>query len=74
MKNKISFHPSLHHSEFVKNNNNMYIANKKHTKKNFLYYIELFNLNDKIKQIKNKNLDDIADTLFQALAFIKYKL
>jgi len=72
LKNKIYFHPLLKHNEFIRKKNNLYRANKIHTRENFIYFIKLFNLENNIKHIKTSNLDDISDTLFQGLAYILF--
>jgi len=71
-KNKIYFHKDLHHSEFLGKYNNNYIANKNHTKSNFLYYLNAFNLNHVLEKIKKKNVDDLADSFMQIFGYIKY--
>jgi len=55
-KNKIYFSNELKHSKFIQKYNNNYIANKNHTKQNFLYYLNIYNLEYIIKKIKKKNL------------------
>jgi hypothetical protein len=70
LKNQIYFTNELKHSEFLRRYNNNYIANKNHTKENFLYFLKTFNMLDKIKNIKKKNLDDIADSFMQIFAYI----
>lgn len=72
LKNKIYFNEKLKHSEFISNSNNAYKANKNHTKSNFLYFINKFNLTHHIAHIKAKNLDDIADAFLQVLTDIKH--
>ncbi len=71
-KNKIFFHKDLKHSSFIQKYNNNYIANKNHTKANFLYFIKSFNLDHVIKGIKAKNIDDLADSFLQIFGFIKF--
>jgi len=71
-KNRVCFSPLLHHSKFLQKYSNNYIANKNHTKYNFLYFIRIFNQNSLIKNIKKKNYDDIADSFMQIIAFIKF--
>jgi hypothetical protein len=71
LKNKVYFHSDLTHGNFISNSNNGYKANKDHTKANFLYFIKKFNLQDKIKHIKKKNLDDIGDAFMQVIYDIK---
>lgn len=74
LKNTIYFHKQLKHGNFIAKYNNQYTANKNHTKQNFLYFIKLFHLSDLIKHIKKKNIDDIADSFIQAIAYIQYNL
>ncbi len=69
-KNFISFKPELKHYNFIKKYANNYLANKNHTKENFLYFLEKFNLKNKITKIKKKNYDDIADSFMQIFAYI----
>lgn len=71
-KNKIYFHADLKHSSFIQKYNNNYIANKNHTKANFLYFIKHFNLEHVINGIKAKNIDDLADSFLQIFGFIKF--
>ena len=69
-KNKIYLSKDLIHSNFIKKYSNNYLANKNHTKENFLYFIKCFQLTHLIKKIKKKNYDDIADSFMQAMAYI----
>lgn len=69
-KNFIYFSKELKHYNFIKKYSNNYLANKNHTKENFLYFIEKFNMKDKIKKIKKKNYDDIADSFMQIFGYI----
>lgn len=69
-KNKIYFTKELQHSRFIQKYNNNYIANKNHTKSNFLYILNKYNLEHVIKNIKKKNLDDLADSFMQIIAYI----
>lgn len=69
-KNKIYFSKQLMHSNFIKKYANNYLANKNHTKYNFLYFLKIFNLTHLIKKIKKKNYDDIADSFMQIMAYI----
>ena len=73
-KNKIYFSKDLEYGEFIAKYNNNYTANKAHTKANFLYFLEKHNMLDKIKNIKKKNIDDLADSFIQIFAYIKYHL
>lgn len=69
-KNCIYFNKNLIHSNFIKKYSNNYLANKNHTKENFLYFLKSFNLSHIIKNIKKKNYDDIADSFMQIIAYI----
>ena len=69
-KNFIYFSQDLKHYNFIKKYSNNYLANKNHTKENFLYFMEKFNMKDKIKKIKKKNYDDIADSFMQIFGYI----
>lgn len=69
-KNSISLNKNLSYSNFIKKYSNNYLANKNHTKENFLYFLKTFNLLYLIKNIKKKNYDDIADSFMQAIAYI----
>jgi hypothetical protein len=70
-KNMVYFKKDLHHSNFIKKYANNYLANKNHTKANFLYFLEKYNMKDKIHTIKKKNYDDIADSFMQIFAYIQ---
>ena len=71
-KNKIYFRDDLKHSNFIQKYNNNYIANKNHTKANFLYFLKSFNLENIIDNIKSKNIDDLADSFLQIFGYIKF--
>lgn len=71
-KNKIYFNKELKHSVFIQKYTNNYIANKNHCKANFLYFLNSFNMKDVLKNIKSKNIDDLADSFMQIFAYIKY--
>lgn len=71
LKNTIHLHKSLKLSDFLATASSNYTANKNHCKYNFMYFMGLFGLYDKIKHIQQKNIDDIADTFMQCLAFHK---
>lgn len=72
LKNTVYLDTSLQYCNIIKNYNSSYRCNKNHAKLNFLYFIDTFNLQDKIKNIKKSNLDDIADTFMQMIAYIIY--
>lgn len=67
-KNTICLHPSLSHSKFLGTCSSNYSANKNHCKYSMIYLLTAIDRMDMIAGIKNKNLDDISDTLCQALA------
>lgn len=71
-KNKIYFSKELEYSQFICKYNNNYSANKAHTKANFLYFLDKYNMLDMIKNIKKKNIDDLADSFIQIFAYINY--
>ena len=71
-KNKVYFNKDLKHSNFIQKYNNNYIANKNHTKANFLYFIKHFNIEHVIKNVKAKNIDDLADSFLQIFGFIQF--
>lgn len=73
-KNKIYFNDSLKHNTFIQQYKNNYIANKRHTSANFIFFIDTFKKNYMIKHIKKKNIDDLADSFIQALYIIKKTL
>ncbi len=68
-KNMVALHPLLCLSTFLASASNNYKANKEHTRTNMIYLLTLIDKLDYIKNIKKNNLDDIADTLMQAIAF-----
>lgn len=69
-KNFIYFTKDLKHYYFLQKYSNNYLANKNHTKENFKYFLTKFNMLDKLKNIKKKNYDDIADSFMQIFAYI----
>lgn len=71
-KNKIYFSKDLKHSIFIQKYNNNYMANKNHCKANFIYFLKSFNMQEVLKDIKAKNIDDLADSFMQIFAFIKF--
>lgn len=73
-KNKIHFSEELMYKNFANKYSRNYSANKAHSKENFLYFLKTFNLEDKIVNIKKKNLDDIADSFMQIFGYINFML
>lgn len=74
LKNKIAFKKDLNHGVFMAKYASKYTANKNHTKSNFLYWLEIHNLNHliKINKIAKKNIDDIADAFMQIFGWIDH--
>lgn len=75
LKNKIIIGDEKgNYSNFIEKNQTNYAANKSHTRFNFLRLIKQLGKEPMIKDIKKKNIDDIADSVLQGLAYvIKYK-
>ncbi len=73
LKNSIHLHPSLKLSCFLATASSNYTANKNHCKFNFLYFMVLFGHGPRLAGVRQKNMDDIADTFMQCLAFHKAK-
>jgi hypothetical protein len=70
LKNKIYFADDLKHSVFMAKYATKYTANKNHTKANLLYWLKKNNQEHFIKNIKKKNIDDIADAFMQILGWL----
>jgi len=76
LKNKIKLSTcsTLKHSTFIQKYSTNHRANKMHCKHNFLYWIKLFNLQDKISHInKSKHYEDIGDAFCQVLGWYWYE-
>ena len=73
LKNKINLVKDQPHSFFIQKYTKSYDANKVHSKANFLYWIKTKKAELMIKNIKKKNLDDIADSVNMTLAWIHLK-
>lgn len=71
-KNKIYFNNDLKHSVYIQKYANNYLANKNHTKNNFIYFLKIYKLEHVLNNIKSKNIDDLADSFMQIFAFIKF--
>lgn len=72
-KNKINLNDNLIYQNFIEKYKNNYTANKNHTKQNFLFFIQNYNLQNTISHIKKKNLDDIADSFMQIFGYLYSK-
>ena len=73
LKNKINMDIEKPYSYFINKYAKAYDANKAHSKNNFLYWTKYKNIEYMIKDIKKKNLDDIADSCNMILAWIFMK-
>jgi hypothetical protein len=73
LKNKICLCTGGRLSEFIPLYAKNYDANKAHSKFNFLGWLKKQNMTHLIKNIKPKNLDDIADACNQAIAWLHLK-
>lgn len=73
-KNKIYFSEELKHNKFLQIYRSNYIANKKHTSANFIYFMNVFDKSELISHIKKKNIDDLSDSFIQALYIVKQSL
>lgn len=49
-----------------------YAANKKHTRDNFVHYLEQSGQSAVLKQVAKKNIDDCADAFMQMVAYIRF--
>jgi len=73
LKNKINLIKNQHHSFFIKKYAKSYDANKAHSKSNFLQWVKTKKVEYMIKNIKKKNIHDIADSATMTLAWIYIK-
>lgn len=73
LKNKINLLKNKDHTFFMKKYSKPYDANKAHSKINFLQWIKINNVEHMIKNINKKNIDDIADSVTMALAWLHIK-
>jgi hypothetical protein len=76
LKNKINMDIKKPYAFFINKYTKAYDANKAHSKNNFIYWVDKKNISHMIKNVKKKNLDDIADSCNMILAwiFLKSKL
>jgi hypothetical protein len=72
LKNKINL-SDKNYKHFIEKYAKSYDANKSHSKANFTYWIESKNSGHLAKNIKKKNIDDIADSVTMTLAWIYLK-
>ena len=75
LKNKVCFSgdEKYLHSTFMGMYASSYTANKKHTSANLMYWLKKNDQLYIVKNIKKKNLDDIADAFVQIYGHIMYK-
>ena len=71
LKNKISFDKP--HQYFVKKYAKMYDANKKHSVCNLEYWVRRNKLEKMVERVPKKNMDDVADSVMMALAWVILK-
>jgi hypothetical protein len=69
LKNKLCFDESLAYEKFLPQYKKQYDANKAHTSANLLYYLQVFDREDLVNDIKKDILNNLADSFMQALAF-----
>jgi hypothetical protein len=71
LKNKICFSTdnTLEHGAFMAKYSKPYTANKNHTKANFLYWMDVRNIE---VEFAKKNIDDIADAFMQIWGWLDY--
>ena len=73
LKNKINFDKEKNLQFFMNKYAKPYDANKKHSVANFLKWVNAKNIIIMVENIPKKNLDDIADSVNMALAWIFIK-
>ena len=73
LKNKINLLDNKDHAFFMKKYSKPYNANKAHSKTNFLQWVKINKVEHMIKNIKKKNIDDIADSVNMTLAWLHIK-
>lgn len=79
LKNKITMGQGLALDDFINVeiprrkslNDAKYVARKKHSKENYLRFLTIFGLLDKIKHIRKIYLDDVADSAMEIFAYIR---
>lgn len=74
LKNKINFDKDKTMGFYTKKYAKKYDANKNHSKDNFLYWIRYWKLDKMIANIPKKNIDDIADSVNMAIAWVFIKI
>ena len=73
LKNKLNLDKDRPRTYFIEKYAKTYDANKKHSISNMNYFLKTKNAKHMIANIKNKNLDDIADSITMTLAWIYLK-
>lgn len=71
LKNTVALSPEGKYQNFIQKYTK-YIANKNHSKFNFILFLKEFNKIHLISKIAKKNLDDAADSFMMAFAYIKH--
>ena len=73
LKNKLNLDKDKPRSYFIEKYAKTYDANKKHSIANMNYFLKTNKLEHMLANIKNKNLDDIADSITMTLAWLYLK-
>lgn len=73
LKNKINLDTNLSRQHFIEKYSKTYDANKKHSIANLKYWIKTKKSEHMLKNIKPKNLDDIADAVTMTIAWLFIK-
>jgi hypothetical protein len=73
LKNNICLGPNMEFDKYLisRKKEASYVARKKHSKDNFLYFIKVRNLHHVIANIPKPYYDDIADSFMQILAYLR---
>lgn len=71
IKTKFSYTPELSIAMMQLKYSSKYSANKAHGKQNFLYFLELMDMNYVRKGIISKELSDLGDTFTQATGYLR---
>ena len=73
LKNKLNLDKDRPRTYFIEKYAKTYDANKKHSISNMNYFLKTKNAEHMLANIKNKNLDDIADSITMTLAWLYLK-
>ena len=73
LKNKLNLDKDRPRTYFIEKYAKTYDANKKHSISNMNYFLKTKNAEHMLANIKNKNLDDISDSITMTLAWLYLK-